>query len=536
MAKRDVVVLNEQASRLEVAQAGDTYNMPRSLDVQGNVNATGNVSANSVSVGGVAANAGEVAAQALRLPGGTVTAPSQISGQTLAASIANGAEADLAVAGQPRFALTNGNRTLFAVDQVKGLAGMLGNIADPLVWLPLRRPEEITGTQAAAGARYSGQATFTRASTATYIDPLDGLLKTAAINTPRFERMADGGIGLLIEGSSTNLVLQSEALDAADWIKANTTVTANAAVAPDGNTTADKLVEGAVSGGHYIYQLVSVTGGNTYTLSVYAKAAERTVLSISPYDGVSSYVADFDLANGTITVIAGNPTAKITQLANGWYRCELTFTVDPAATTLTAEFVVRQVVGGGPYLGDGTSGIYLWGAQLEQLPFASSYIPTATAQVTRAGDRLYIPAAGNRPDDGSATGQMTLIADVEIRGAGAIYQDIFRWNNGSTYRILAMDTATGAFRCHHGPTPREAGSINYGTRQRVAVRTDGALMSLWVDGVKVGEWPEEALTADAATTVGVGCYPNGDTEQLWGIIANARIYDRALTDAEMSAA
>jgi type 1 fimbria pilin len=77
----------------------------------------------------------------------------------------------------------------------------------------------------------SGDLTFTRASSATRVN-------------------SDG----LIESPRTNLVLYSEEFDNAYWTKTNVTITANATTAPDGNLTADKLVENSVNGNHFIYR------------------------------------------------------------------------------------------------------------------------------------------------------------------------------------------------------------------------------------------------------------------------------------------
>ena len=85
--------------------------------------------------------------------------------------------------------------------------------------------------------------TFSRASTGTYVDS-DGLIKTAVADAPRFDHdpVTGESLGLLIEEERTNLFTYSEEFDDATWLKSNATVTANDAVAPDGTSTADKLI------------------------------------------------------------------------------------------------------------------------------------------------------------------------------------------------------------------------------------------------------------------------------------------------------
>ena len=131
--------------------------------------------------------------------------------------------------------------------------------------------------------------------------------------------------GYLSEPAATNLCLQSQDL-ATTWTNNNTTESVNAAVAPDGTTTADKLVEAATTSTHTIYNTIAGTSG-VYTTSVYLKAGERTWAYITDGNSVTA-TAWFDLANGVVGTVSGTgtPSAKITSIGNGWYRCSMTFT------------------------------------------------------------------------------------------------------------------------------------------------------------------------------------------------------------------
>jgi len=488
------------------------------------------VHADRVSTGTQTALAdGEIAATRIRLPGGTIDSPQQAVTQSLKGAIDGGASAALNT-GQPFELLDpSGSRRLIVVDPDRGLQGMLGTIADPLVWLPLRRPEEITGTQAAAGARYSGTATFTRASTATYIDPLDGLIKTAAINQPRFERMADGGIGLLIEGSSTNLLLQSEAFDSANWTKFGGVVTANAIASPDGNTTADLFAEDTTTGLHDMYQVVTgLTGGATYTLSLYVKPAGRGWIELQMQDNLAWHNGQYyDLTNGVLGAQPAGVTATITPLANGWYRLTYTVTLSAGATSATIYIVLANGDGIDSYTGDGTSGVYLWGAQLEQLPFASSYIPTTTAQVTRSADYLSISTAGNL-----VLNDLTIALDFDMRKDNGGIIDLrssAALNNPVLFALPSngIISAQGVF----GP------SVTDGIVRRMCWRNSATDRALYLDGALIGTTaPYTYGPAAASILIGHHIYTDGQSGHLFGHIRNLRIYDRALTDAEMSAA
>ena len=188
-----------------------------------------------------------------------------------------------------------------------------------------------------------------------------------------------------IEGARIvkNLLLQSQEFDAT-WTLTNSTVDDQAAVAPDGTTTADKLIPSAVSSGsHLVLQAVTLTA-TTYTFSVYAKAAGYDFLVMK--SELAGY-AEFNLATGADpTVVAANYTAAIVNEGDGWYRCSITYTATAASYQ---NFLYAYNTTGSPeYAGNGTSGIYLWGAQVELGATASEYVPTTTA----VGYGFYAPS------------------------------------------------------------------------------------------------------------------------------------------------
>jgi hypothetical protein len=193
---------------------------------------------------------------------------------------------------------------------------------------------------------------------------------TSTINSaPRFDHNPTTGesLGLLVEEARTNLLLRSEEFDNAAWVKANTTITANTIVAPDGALTGDKLVEDTDTGTHGCNQNATVVDGTLYTYSFYAKAAERTRVRIrfgtSGGGGTFLGSADFDLSNGTVIGSSSITSSSITLAGNGFYRC--TATDVASGTTLGCAAFLIESGTTTSYTGDGTSGIYIWGAQLE---------------------------------------------------------------------------------------------------------------------------------------------------------------------------
>jgi hypothetical protein len=204
--------------------------------------------------------------------------------------------------------------------------------------------------------------TFTRSTTGTYYNS-SGVLSTAAINAPRFDYNPStlAPLGLLIEQSSTNLLTYSQDFSNAVWVKTNATVTPNTVVAPDGTNTGSRVT---FTTGGILYQIQNtvVSSGSSLTGTIYLK-------------GVAGTTCRFYLQTGGGTYQASVLTVTLT---SAWTRV-----IIPALTLSDAKSNV------GVYLDIASSTatyVDIWGAQLEALAFPTSYIPTTSAQVTRASD------------------------------------------------------------------------------------------------------------------------------------------------------
>jgi hypothetical protein len=232
--------------------------------------------------------------------------------------------------------------------------------------------------------------TFTRLNpTATYYNA-SGVLTTATTDVPRFDHDPSTLVskGLLIEEQRTNLLTRSQEFDNVAWARTNILAfgsgsIANAVVSPSGETNADKAVEDTNNGNHTIFQSYTVASGGAYTFSVYLKTAERYRCLLVAGGGFAANQAGFNLNTGETYGVVGC-TAAITSVGNGWYRCTWVATANASVATT---FGIYFDNGTTPtYTGNGTSGLYLWGAQLEAGAFPTSYIPTTSAQVTRSAD------------------------------------------------------------------------------------------------------------------------------------------------------
>ena len=229
--------------------------------------------------------------------------------------------------------------------------------------------------------------TFSRTTTATYLDS-DGLLKTATADEPRFDHKYENGnivsLGLLIEGEETNIVRNSEDLTilSGRWseIADGVTVTSNQAVAPDGNTTADKVAiktSGSSNKGIQSSILTGTSSGTVITSSIFCKAAEHSYVRVDMEGGGAG--ADgivVDLSDGSLITEVGPPDSyNIEPYPNDWYRISVTGTTASTAATALRVYLT-DASGNAGWTGTIGDGVYMWGGQHEQNYYASSYIPT----------------------------------------------------------------------------------------------------------------------------------------------------------------
>ena len=240
---------------------------------------------------------------------------------------------------------------------------------------------------------------------------------TDRLDVPRLDYTNSTCPSILVEPQRTNLLLRSEEFDNASWSKTFSSISANATTSPNGTLIADKLIEDTANNQHRIDQTTtSVIGTNTF--SVFAKKSERDSVWLR-IGGSGSY---FDLTNGTISGTVG-VTASIENYGNGWYKCIIVRT-----STVANEIArINLAIGiNATYLGNGTSGLFIWGAQLEAGSNATSYIPTVASSVTRNADVI------------SKTGISSLIGQTE----GTIFVDANLSVNANERRLLTISNET----------------------------------------------------------------------------------------------
>jgi hypothetical protein len=236
--------------------------------------------------------------------------------------------------------------------------------------------------------------------------------------------------GLLVEEARTNLLTYSAQIDDASWAKVRASATANSTTAPDGTVSADTLVEDTTASATHQINKVFTGTAVAHTYSVYVKAAGRTQIRLNLYDG-AAFVNQtyFDLTSGTVLSGTGGTIAAV---GNGWYRCAITATL---AASANCQAQLRLASGGSDtYTGDGTSGVFLWGAQLEAGAFATSYIPTIASTVTRSADVATITGSlfsqwYNQPEGSLIAEASSYVVDTNTRSTLSVYSSGATSNN-----------------------------------------------------------------------------------------------------------
>ena len=288
--------------------------------------------------------------------------------------------------------------------------------------------------------RLDPRISFTRASTGTYVDA-DGLIKTAAVNAGRFDHDPATGEskGLLIEESRTNLFTYSEDFSDSDWAKfGSATVTASSVTTPDGETNGYLLES---SGTDRIEDTPSTAITGTATLSIFAKYNNVSYISMTILDSsLNGQRQWFKIDDGTLGSSTAVGTGKnlsdasIADMGNGFYRLSMSIDGFSGQTARCLIYLARTDSSFDASSGDAT---IIYGAQLEQGAFPTSYIPTSGSTVTRSADVATIATSdfGYREDEGTLYSEF-----VALGYDGIFFPVILALRSGSNSIRFIADT------------------------------------------------------------------------------------------------
>jgi hypothetical protein len=383
-----------------------------------------------------------------------------------------------------------------------------------------------------------GDFTVTVAADATRVNK-DGLIESVVADQARlnYDPTNPQDPHLLLEPSRTNLTQRSEQFDNSYWTKARSSITANQTTSPDGSNTADKLIDSTDNNTHILYRSLTVSTSNAYTFSCFLKKGSLSKAFLA-FDAAIGQTVIFDLENGTVESEGASVTSSsIVEYPNGWYKCSFTHT----PTTTTRLYRIGTYNGSISYTGTGTDFVYLWGAQLEQGSYPTSYIPTTTAQVTRTADDVYQTTTF----DLSTNNEYSFYIDVEGTNFTSDFQYLLKIQNksgGYGFKLQAYSFGGNEYVrmfANYGGgsqstiTPYGNTDIPFYDRNRIAVslRSDG--YSTYLNGVKLTNqsastsvnWDSVNEVDFNSTSSGASVYGRKTYELM--------VFNTALTDSEL---
>ena len=340
----------------------------------------------------------------------------------------------------------------------------------------------------------------------------------------------------LLEPQSTNLIPYSELFSDAYWTKSGSIVVSGF-VSPDGTNNAFKLVENNITFVG-VQSNPSITSGVDYTFSAYAKAIENNYLFFNFNSKNSGFVNEyvwFNLLTGVVGTSEGSIVASIKEISNGFYRCIATAT---AISTTYGRVVIGTSINDGSYAPSGvipTDGCYIYGAQLEQNSFATSYIPTQGGAIST---RL--------ADIATNSGNASLINSEE----GVLYFEGSALSDDLTNRYLGLSDNSQSNRIAIGFTSAGANRIrllmtsgignyvdisytvsNITSNTKIAISYKLNDVSLWVNGLKVGT-DTSAVMPSGLSELNFDSGTGGSP--FYGKTKAVAVYKTALTDAQLT--
>ena len=337
---------------------------------------------------------------------------------------------------------------------------------------------------------------------------------------------------LLLEPASTNLITYSEAFDNAYWTKSGSSV-ASGFTSPSGDLSAFKFAEDGTNSYHYCRRLtVAVASASIVTLSLFAKKSENSYVAL--FEGRSGGTVFFNLETKTVVSASGGASGTIEQLPNDW--CKIALTVTVPSTIANFEIYNSNDGTSLTYQGVSGNGVYIWGAQLEQLSYATSYIPTLSgASQTRAAESCFGAGTASTFNDSEGVLYAEISGFVDIDdyrmislNAGGSANTLFLGIRNDTGNVYFYLVSGGVVQSNYIST---VNSTNTNVKLAVKYKTND--VSFWVNGVE--------LYTDASATMITGLnqlefgYGNGEpgSYPFYGKCKDLRVYNEALTDAQL---
>ena len=358
--------------------------------------------------------------------------------------------------------------------------------------------------------------------------PKDYLKTTDRLDIPRID-YTNGEPSILLEPSSTNLMLYSQDFSQTTWTKSQLTQTSNSIASPDGTVNASLLT--ITSGVPYLAQLQTLTTGVDYTITAFVKKGTNRWVRLA-YVTSTTNAAWFDLDKGVVGTQSSNSvSATIEKYPNDWYRISNTIT---SHTSSGLAFLGLSHSDNSTSATDAIGNtVYAWGFQIEQKSYPSSYIQTSGSAVTRSAD-----TANN-------AGNSDLINSTE----GVLYAE-FKGQNDNTFNYISVSdggtTNYAAILC--SDVDNEIAYRYYVSNSGVQIVTSVSNLlefnkiavkwkvndfSIYINGVQVGA--STSGSVNSAGTFNNVSFARGTSNNtpFYGNFKSVMVFKEALTDLEL---
>ena len=348
---------------------------------------------------------------------------------------------------------------------------------------------------------------------------------TTRLNMPRVDYLNNTNGSLILEPQRTNLITYSS--DFSQWSKYNLTVGQNATTSPNGLLNADKLIEDSSNSTHFAW-LQATTISATHSFSIFAKVGERKRIALR--DNQIGNSAVFDLESGSVVSGSGG---SIVYFGNGFYRITLKGNYASAGTRHEIYILPdNATTATTSYQGDGSSGVYVYGAQVEQGDYPTSIINTEGSSVTRNADACSISNVADKinSSEGVLFAEIAALTDV---GDGTTRLSISdgSQDNNVTIGYSATNTLRTIIRSGASNQALMTSSQTITNYLKVAVKYKVNDFALWVNGVEV------ATDTSGLAPVGLSelAFDRGDEAlYFFGKCKQIQVYNTALSDSELA--
>jgi len=373
-----------------------------------------------------------------------------------------------------------------------------------------------------------GDFSFTRNTSATrinkngYIESVPAL--TSRLNYPLIDGVVKGCPSHILEPSRTQLIQYSEDFSNAYWIKQSSSITSNQAISPDGTLNADLYTTSSATFDFIQTTYSFIVSG--YSFSVFAKkgTSDKIDLSLSGTAFTDGRSVRFDLTNKTTETLSGILSSKIEEYPNGWFRCSIY-----AVTNSSGSGNVRLLSGSS----NNVSTLYLWGAQLEQGSYPTSYIPNygTAAGVTRGAE------SANSAGDLSTFNDSEGVLMAETKGENDGTFNYISISDGGTTNyagILYTDEDNQiTYRYYVGGSGVQLSidDIIVTNFNKIAIKWKANDFAIWINGIELGTATSGSLNP-SGTFNELSFARGSNNTPFYGNVKQIQYFDTADIDLE----